>query len=238
MQHLYLFYVNKIANWRVIIFTRLNCKFAIGNWKFFRIFAKIFTDFTLKKLFLITFIFAVFIGCSEHYVPKPRAYHRIDLPEKEYQLFDDKTYPYTYEIPVYANVTPYETENEKWWANVNFPSLNAAINLSYKALNHTNLKEYIADAMMFVDKHQGKAMRIRELDLNDPKNRIYGMIFDIGGAGVASTYQFYLTDSSKHFVRGALYFDGAPNNDSLAPVIEFLKLDIDHFIETFQWRKK
>jgi gliding motility-associated lipoprotein GldD len=62
------------------------------------------------------------------------------------------------------------------------------------------------------------------------------MLFDIRGLGVASTYQFYLTDSIRHFVRGALYFDGPPNNDSLAPVIEFLKLDIDHLLNTFKWR--
>ena len=191
----------------------------------------------MKQIFCIALIFAVFTACSENYTPKPRAYHRIDLPEKAYQLFDDKTYPYTYEIPIYANVTPYEAEGEKFWANINFSSLNAKINMSYKALNNTNLKEHIADAILFVDKHQGKASRIRELELNDPENRVYGMLFDIRGVGVASTYQFYLTDSSKHFVRGALYFDASPNNDSLAPVIEFLKLDIDHLIETFQWRK-
>ena len=179
----------------------------------------------------------MFTACSGRYTPKPRAYFRIDLPEKAYQLFDDKMYPYTYEIPVYANVTPFEAENELFWANVNFLGLNAAINLSYKALNKTNLREHIADAFVFIDKHTGKASRIQELEVNDPENRIFGMLFDLRGSGVASTYQFYLTDSLRHFVRGALYFDGVPNNDSLAPVIDFLKKDIDHLIETFQWRK-
>ncbi|MDR0437361.1 MAG: hypothetical protein LBH22_03550 [Bacteroidales bacterium] len=190
----------------------------------------------MKKIYFISLMFAL-VSCTEHYVPKPRAYHRIDLPERGYQLFDEKMYPYTYEIPIYANVTPYEAANEKFWANVNFPAFNAKINLSYKALNENNLREHVADALTFIDRHQGKASRIRELDFNDPENRIYGMIFDIRGAGVASTYQFYITDSSKHFVRGALYFDHAPNNDSLAPVIDFLKIDIDHLIETFKWRK-
>jgi gliding motility-associated lipoprotein GldD len=204
------------------------------NYDFFRIFANKYNTI-LNKICIITLILIVFTACSENYVPKPRAYHRIDLPEKEYKLFDDKMYPYTYEIPVYSNVTPYEAKNELFWANVNFPNFNAAINLSYKALRN-NLNEHIADAMTFVDRHQSKATRIRELEFNDPKNRIYGMLFDIRGTDVASMYQFYLTDSLKHFIRGALYFNHSPNNDSLAPVIEFLKKDMDHLIETFQWR--
>ena len=191
----------------------------------------------LNKIVSITLLLAVFTACSERYTPKPRAYFRIDLPEKRYRLFNDKAYPYSCELPVYSTVVPFAAKGEKYWYNINFPDLNATINMSYKPLNDTNLKEHIADALLFVDKHQGKASRIRELNLNDPKSRIYGMLFDIRGVGVASTYQFYITDSLKHFVRGALYFDGAPNNDSLAPVIEFLKSDIDHLLETFQWRR-
>lgn len=145
-------------------------------------------------------------------------------------------YPYTYEIPVYASVVPYEAKNELFWANVNFPNFNATINLSYKAIIRNNLNEHVADAMLFVDRHQGKASHIRELEFKDYENRVYGMIFDIRGSDVASMYQFYITDSLKHFVRGALYFNHAPNNDSLAPVINFLKADMDHLIETFSWR--
>jgi len=190
----------------------------------------------MNKICFITLFFIVFTACSENYVPKPRAYHRIDLPKKKYILFDDKMYPYTYEIPVYANVTPYEAKNELFWANVNFPDFNATINLSYKRLRG-NLNEHLADVLLFVDRHKGKASRIRELDFSDPENRIYGMVFDISGSDVASKYQFYITDSLKHFIRGALYFNHTPNNDSLAPVIDFLKADMDHLIETFLWRK-
>lgn len=190
-----------------------------------------------KKNYVIL-LFLSLLSCSENYTPKPRAFFRIDLPSKEYKPLNGiANCPYDCEIPVYSEVVPFEAEGEKYWYNIDFQSLGAKINMSYKALNDTNLNEHIADAMMFVDKHQGKASRIRELDLNDPENQVYGMLFDIRGAGVASTYQFYITDSAKHFVRGAFYFNSAPNNDSLAPVIEFLKADIDHFIETFKWKK-
>ena len=189
-----------------------------------------------KQLYITLIVTAALASCKEGYTPKPRAFFRIDLPEKAYVLFDDRVSPYTYEIPVYAEVVPYETEGEKFWANINFPSLNATINMSYKSLRQAALRDLVADAMTFVDKHQGKAMRIRELAFDDQTNRVFGMLFDIGGVGVASTYQFYLTDSNRHFVRGALYFEGAPNNDSLAPVVEFLKFDMDRLIETFTWR--
>jgi len=177
----------------------------------------------------------VFTACAERYTPKPRSFHRIDLPEKGYVLFDNKTYPYTFEVPVYSEVVPYRTEDDLLWINVNFPAFNATINFSYQRLRG-NLNEHIADVMLFIDRHKGKASRIRELAFDDHESRVFGMVFDIRGSGVASMYQFYITDSLRHFVRGALYFNHAPNNDSLAPVIEFLKEDMDHLIETFSWR--
>jgi len=190
----------------------------------------------LKKICAIALFSVVFSACGEVYMPLPRAFYRIDLPEKEFVLFDDRDYPFTFELPVYAEVVRYRTDRGLIWSNVNFPQFNATINLSYFVLNG-NLNEHLADVMLFVDRHVGKATRIRELTFNDHENQIFGMIFDIQGSGVASMYQFYITDSVRHFVRGALYFNHVPNNDSLAPVIDFLKVDIDHLIETFQWRR-
>ena len=190
----------------------------------------------MKKIYLIALFFVIFTACREIYTPKPRAFYRIHLPEKEYVRYDNKLYPFTYEIPVYATVSPYKIEADLRWANVDFPDFNATINLSYQRLRN-NLNEHVADVMLFVDRHKGKATRIRELEFDDHENRVFGMVFDIRGSGVASMYQFFITDSLRHFVRGALYFNHQPNNDSLAPVIDFLKADMDHLIETFLWRQ-
>ncbi|MCL2414451.1 MAG: hypothetical protein FWC94_04275 [Bacteroidales bacterium] len=190
----------------------------------------------MNRIGLIALFLVIFTACREFYTPMPRAFYRIDLPEKEYILFDDTRYPFFFEKPVYAEVVPYRTDDGLLWSNINFPQFNATINLSYFALRG-NLNEHVADVMLFVDRHKGKASRIRELVFEDHENRIFGMIFDIRGSGVASMYQFYITDSLRHFVRGALYFNHVPNNDSLAPVIEFLTADMDHLIETFQWRR-
>jgi gliding motility-associated lipoprotein GldD len=85
-------------------------------------------------------------------------------------------------------------------------------------------------------KHIPKATAIDSKQFIDEKNHIYGLTYTISGTEAASPFQFYLTDSTRNFIRGALYFNTIPNNDSLAPVIDFLKQDIIHMIETFRWK--
>ena len=70
----------------------------------------------------------------------------------------------------------------------------------------------------------------------DRPHRVSGTTYHLKGQNVASTYQFWATDSNRHFVRGALYIDCTPNNDSLAPVLEYIQEDINHLIETIRWR--
>ncbi|GHV46602.1 gliding motility lipoprotein GldD [Bacteroidia bacterium] len=189
----------------------------------------------MKNKLLIICLTALF-SCTENYVPKPRSFFRIALPEKEYRLFDERNYPFKYEYPAYAEIKPYSAEGEKYWHNILFPQLNAQINFSYLPVNDSNLSNYIADARTFVNRHQQKASAIYEKEYSYPQGKVYGYVFDIRGNNVASTYQFYLTDGTKHFVRGALYFMETPKNDSLQPVIDFLKEDIDYLIKSFEWK--
>lgn len=191
----------------------------------------------MKNIFLLICLLCIGLtACQSDYAPKPRTYYRIELPQKQYQTFDSTGYPFAFEYPVYAGIVPYEKADNPYWLNIAFPDFNGKIHLSYLPIHH-NLSEYIADANNFVGIHQQKATGIREKEYCYPEAKVYGMVFEIKGSGVASTYQFYVTDSSKHFVRGALYFETAPNNDSLAPVIDFVKQDIDHLIGSFQWKK-
>ena len=81
-----------------------------------------------------------------------------------------------------------------------------------------------------------KASGIKQIAIRDPKRNMYGLVYEINGMGAASPYQFYLTDSIHHFMRGSLYFDVVPNNDSLAPVISYVKTDIQHLFETINWK--
>lgn len=178
----------------------------------------------------------VIASCGNSYVPKPKGFFRIDLPEKKYVLFDT-TYPFVFEYPLYSVIIPDTLKNaEPFWLNLYFPAFNGQVNVSYKNVEN-NLSKYTEDAYSLAMKHIPKASNIVEQNINYPENKVYGIIYDIEGTGAASAYQFYVTDSTENFMRGALYFNVTPNNDSLAPVISFLKKDISHMIETLKWKK-
>lgn len=174
-------------------------------------------------------------GCNQDYTPKPRGYFRIDFPVKEYVTFDT-TYPYTFEYPSYAQVIPdNRPSSEPYWINIDFPKYHGRIYISYKPVNE-NLTEYLEDSRTFVVKHIPKADAIDDSLIYRPEDRVFGLIYYIEGSQAASSCQFFVTDSSSRFLRGALYFDVSPNNDSLAPVIAFIREDIRHMLKTFRWR--
>jgi len=165
-------------------------------------------------------------SCSSDYTPKPRGYFRIAIPETKYLLLDS-VYPYSFEYPSYARITndPLSPDEKDW------------IHISYKTLTDKNsLVKYTEDTRTLALKHMAKASGIRQIAINDPKRRVYGLVYEINGMGAASPYQFYLTDSTSHWLRGSLYFDVIPNNDSLAPVIDCVKKDIQHIFETLNWK--
>jgi len=175
-------------------------------------------------------------ACNSDYSPKPRGYFRIDLPEKKYVLFDTN-YPYQFEYPAYAEIREHpRTNSEPYWINIEYPAFNGTIHISYKTIEG-NLIEYLEDSRTFVMKHIPKASGINDSLIENTERGVYGLLYDIQGVGAASPCQFILTDSSRHFIRGALYFDVQPNNDSLAPVISFMKEDIRHLINTFRWKE-
>ncbi len=178
----------------------------------------------------------ILAGCGQPYSPKPRGFVRIELPEKEYtKVYTD--FPYNFELPVYARLEPDTRPTaEPHWANVVYPAFRATIHLSYKEVESFDvLAAYLEDARTFVNKHIPKATGIEEKLLVDPDRQVYGRLYRIRGREVASPLQFYVTDSLNHFLRGALYFNLPPNNDSLAPVIGRLEEDIGHLLDSFSW---
>lgn len=180
---------------------------------------------------------SAFISCSEEafFSPKPRGYPRIAFPEKKYRLYDSVC-PYAFEIPAYARIAPDRHAGaEPCWLNVEFPRFRATVHLSYKKVEN-NLGKYLDDSHDFANRHQIKATGLEEIPILLDSSRVYGLMFDISG-NTASNVQFYLTDSTRHFLRGALYFNTVPNIDSLRVVIDFLKEDILHMINTTQWKE-
>lgn len=189
-----------------------------------------------KLIFVIVAIVFIY-SCGDDYVPKPRGYFRLDLPEKEYLKFDT-TYPYTFDYPAYSKICPDNSvNNETYWLNITYPDFKGTLHLSYKPINN-NLETYLDNAREFANKHIPKANAINQNLFVDHEKKVYGLIYDIEGNKAASPYQFYLTDSTSHFVRGALYFSITPNNDSLSPVISFIKKDIERMINSFSWKNE
>ncbi len=187
-------------------------------------------------VFIVMMMFFTACG-NDDYSPKPRAYFRIELPAKKYRLLDS-IYPYTFEYPQYSVIEADNNEHaDPTWINVEFPRYSGSLHLSYKPVtNDSILFQYFEDSRNFVNKHIAKADDIEPIIVNNTHHNVYGLIYDITGVGVASTYQFAVTDSVHHFLRGALYFNIVPNNDSLMPVIDFIKKDINHLIQTLQWK--
>jgi len=187
-------------------------------------------------IFLVAFLL-LFNACDDEdeiYSPKPRGYFRIDFPEKKYKLYDSIC-PYTFEIPEYTRmVNDKHMGAEPCWLNLEFPKFNATLNLTYKAVNN-NIQSYLQDSHDFANRHQVKATGLDEVVIIKDSTKVYGLLFNIEG-NTASSLQFYLTDSTHHFLRGALYFNTIPNIDSLRIVIEYIKKDVLHLINTTRWK--
>ena len=211
-----------------------------------------------KKCFLYLTLALVFAACNSTYTSKKTGYFKIDLPEKKYVLFDEPGMPYSFEYPTYAFIVKDSTyfdanpEND-YWRNIDFKNLNAKIFLSYKIIggkafykikmsngtykDSTGINMYdkmINDAFNLTNKNDDVATSKKD-SLFKTANKVSGLLFKLGG-NAATQRQFFMTDTTKNFIRGALYFYASPNADSVKPVVDFIQQDIDHLIKTFRWK--
>jgi len=192
------------------------------------------------KITCLLFLLISLAACNNDYIIKPRGYFKIDFPQKEYQKFDNPVYPYSFEYPVYAEILKdslfFDKKAENpYWINVSFPRFNGKIYISYKEVGKNNIDSLVNDAFtMSYKQHTYKASSIEPTPFTTPNN-LNGIYFSLKG-NTATANQFFITDSSRHFLRGALYFDAVPNEDSLRPVNNFLQKDLQHLINTLQWR--
>jgi gliding motility-associated lipoprotein GldD len=189
----------------------------------------------LKFKYILLLVALCFLySCRETAVPKPKGYFRIDFPPKEYRLFESSC-PFVFEYPVYGNISYNVGKNsEPCWFNLEFPLYKAKIHFSYKPVNH-NLEAILKETYDYAYSHSVKADAITEQPWQNRENKVFGILYDIKG-NTASSLQFFVTDSTKNFLRGALYFSAEPDKDSLAPVIQFFREDIIHLVETFNWK--
>ena len=189
-----------------------------------------------KQLVVLVFLAMVIIACCDNEdsgVPKPKGYYRITLPAHAYKEFKPANCPYSFDISTTSVAIPDTNSlSEPFWYYIVMPKLNGQIYLTYKKLNG-DFNRYAEDTRTLVYKHTSRASSINEsvLKVND---NVGGILYEIGG-DAASPIQFFVTDSTSHFLRGALYFNSAPNADSLAPAIKYAKEDIMKMIGTLKW---
>lgn len=184
---------------------------------------------------------ALLLSCNSPYtVGKKRGYYTIAFPEKKYQVFDQPGYPYTFEYPVYAAIkkdsTFFQDKADDWWINIDVPQFGGRIHISYKPINERNRFDSLVEDgfKMAYRQHINMATGIQD-SLFSTASGLKGIYFNLGG-NTATANQFFVTDSTKNFLRGALYFDATPNADSLGVVNDFLKKDLLHLINTLQWK--
>ncbi len=183
------------------------------------------------------------LSCRDYVpVPKPRAYPRVFYPEKTYTRFLAGGCPFSFDMPTYAEIeqdVSFFDEGPKsdCWFTLHVRALNAQIHCSYYPItSRARFDELVQDAFTMAQKHNIKANYIEEIPIHRTADRVHGIVFSLEGA-TASAYQFFLTDSSRHFLRGALYFKTQARPDSLAPVLDFMRQDLNRLVNTLTWQK-
>jgi gliding motility-associated lipoprotein GldD len=188
------------------------------------------------SFFIIVFALLISSCGGGNFAPKPRGYFRIDLPEKSYQNYTGNC-PFSFEYPKYTVIyNDSSSFAEPCWINIVYPEFKGRLHLSYKSLDKKGIYEMLTeDARKLAFKHTIKAESIDQYRISNSERKVYGLIFGIEG-NTASNLQFFLTDSSQHYLRGALYFAVEPKADSIQPVLDFVKQDVERFIETLEWK--
>lgn len=191
----------------------------------------------MKRFFPLAFLVLVCFACETNWLPKPPGYNRIDLPQHEYNQLEEG-YPYQFDFSTQSQVEADSFNlSEKEWINLNYKKLGAKVHLTYKKIDqNTDFQVLSNDAFNLTAKHQIKAYGIEEVVILTP-NGYSAVVAELTGE-VPTQFQFFVTDSTTHFLRGALYFNTALKNDSLAPIIEYIKIDLAHLINTVTFEKK
>lgn len=176
-------------------------------------------------------------SCRDSYVPKPHGYFRIDLPEHSYNTFDSIALPYTFDKSDYAIVVPdNKSADGEHWINISYPQWNCKIHVTYRDIRGI-VEQALEDNRKLAYKHTVKADAIGEEYYDDAEHGLYGALYLIKG-NAATPLQFAITDSTANLFRGSVYFWGRPNQDSLAPVVDYIEKDVTKLIESFRFKNQ
>lgn len=193
----------------------------------------------IKILAISLIALFVYAACDsgQTYAPKPTTYYRITLPDKSYQTYDTAALGITFEYPTNSTVVMKKDIPSVKWIDILYPEYNGVIFLSYKKLKTpASLAMEVDTAYQLLKLHFQKSSGVEEQSYNNPEEKVFANTWRLKGQQVASTFQFWATDSVKNFVRGAVYINSTPNYDSLEPVINYIQDDARHILETLKWK--
>lgn len=187
----------------------------------------------MKIRLILLFLIICCTSCEEElFIPKPKSYFKIELPPKSYEK-ETLEVPIEFEKSTFSFIEKVNEGGDKF--NLVYPLNKARIHFSYFDLKDKELQLFIEDAYNYAYQHNIKATAINSKSYAHDSTNVYGLVYDLKG-NVASPVQFYVTDSTHHFLRGALYFEHTPNSDSIAPVLDYIKSDIDHLYQSLHWK--
>ncbi len=182
------------------------------------------------RKFLLLILAMLLISCNEETLPKPKGYLSLEYPVLGYNKLN-KTRPYRFDVAKNATIKSLP----KNWLKIQYPKLKASVHITYRPVNN-NLRELLIEAEKLVLEHTVKADNISWRDYSDANKKVYGKMCEISG-NAASQIQFHVTDSTKHFLKGSLFFYTKPNYDSILPAVEYIKKDMIQMLETLEWEK-
>lgn len=183
------------------------------------------------KIIILLFIIAMLSSCGkEETQPKPQAKLALQYPTPEYQKLDKENCPFNFEVNTYARVLSKSDCSMK----IEYPFMDATVYMDYAPVKD-NLRALLIDGQKLSFSHNRMADVIDDKVYINPDKSVYGMMYAIEG-NAASNVQFYLTDSIQNFVTASLYFDRAPNYDSIYPAVDYIKLDMRKMMESMNWK--
>ncbi len=178
---------------------------------------------------MLTLLMLLFLSCKDTVLPKPSSYLRLDYPEAQYVNFENQC-PFTFEMNSKAII---KGEKECGFT-ITYPKMKATIYLTYKPVSN-DINKLLRDAQKLTYEHVIKADDILEQPYLNPSKKVYGMFYQVNG-DAATNSQFYVTDSTRHFITGSVYFYAKPNFDSIMPAASYIKNDMQRLMETLKWK--
>lgn len=184
-----------------------------------------------RKIFVLS-VAALAVSCGKDPVPKPSGELRLEYPAPKYTTFENAC-AYTFDYSTFATIT--DAKKKPCWFYLNYPKMKGKVFITYYPVRN-DFDKHVKESEKMVYEHTVKASAIDTKSFSYPEKRVFGNFYELKGQ-TASNLQFYVTDSTRHFVTAYLYFNSRPKPDSLAPAVEYVKKDMLHLIETFRWKQ-